>query len=148
MLAVIARTQAGSLSKDLILPAQQAGFSVCAETMKIRFVMFQVSICGDEHIPVYIITFLTNFTFLPPPTRQTRCRRCLIASLARLKSFGRSPSFQTYVKRSRRSLYRWGVDVPGLGQYDGEQHPIRSAVPTFPLKLHIAARTNYVPESC
>ena len=35
--------------------------------MKIRFGMFQVSICGDEHIPVYIITFLTNFTFLPPP---------------------------------------------------------------------------------
>ena len=35
--------------------------------MKIRFVMFQVSICGDEHIPVYIITFLTNFIFSPPP---------------------------------------------------------------------------------
>ncbi len=53
-----------------------------------------------------------------------------LASLARFKSFGRSPFFRTYVKRSRRSLYRWGVDVPGLGQYDGEQLTFRAGVTT------------------
>ena len=97
--------------------------------MKIRFDMFQVSICGDEHIPVYIITFLTNFKFSPPPHAADPVSGRL-ASLARYKSFGRSPFFLTYVKRSRRSIYRWGVDVPGLGQYDGEQLTFRAGVTT------------------
>ena len=134
MLAVIARTPAVSLSTNLILPTPAARILLMPRNHENQvWDVTGVHLRRRAHPRVHnhVPDKFQNFT----PSHAADPVSGQLASLARFKSFGRSPFFQTLVKRSRRSLYRWGVDVPGLGQYDGEQHPIRSAVPTFPLKF-------------
>ncbi len=129
MLAVIARTPAVVLGTDLILPAPAGRILLMHQNHENR--VWQVSGVHlrrrahprvHKHVPDKFQIF-TSPHATDPVSGQ-------LASLARFKSFGRSPFFRTYVKRSRRSLYRWGVDVPGLGQYDGEQLTFRAGVTT------------------